>query len=241
MKDKRYIIAGRNATRETVLSGNAKTVFCKEALKKDSVVRLAIEKGVPVSFCSEPQLNSLCGTSHHQGIAVEAKPFEYCALSEILNVASGKKDSTVLVLDGIEDPNNLGAFLRSCDAFGVDGVVIKSRGDVGLTPTVAKVSTGAISYVKVASVPNLSQALSELKDAGYWVVSSDGSATMSYEEVDYSGKIALVVGSEGFGISKLVLTRSDFVVKIPMVGHVNSLNASVATGILLSFIAHKRS
>lgn len=172
---------------------------------------------------------------------MEAKPFEYCALSEILNVASGKKDSTVLVLDGIEDPNNLGAILRSCDAFGVDGVVIKSRGEVGLTPTVAKVSTGAISYVKVASVPNLSQALSELKDAGYWVVSSDGSATMSYEEVDYSGRIALVVGSEGFGISKLVLTRSDFVVKIPMVGYVNSLNASVATGILLSFIAHKRS
>ena len=216
-------------------------VLIKENLQGDPVVRLAKEKGIPVLFRSDFELTRLCGTSHHQGIAVEAKPYEYYDLSSIIASASGKKDSTVLILDGIEDPNNLGAILRSCDAFGVDGVVIKSRGEVGLTPTVAKVSTGAISYVKVACVPNLSQAISELKDAGYWVVSSDGSAKMSYEDVDYSGKIALVVGSEGFGISKLVLSRSDFVVKIPMVGHVNSLNASVAAGILIAHISHKRS
>jgi 23S rRNA (guanosine2251-2'-O)-methyltransferase len=241
MEEKRYIIAGRNAARETILSGNAKSVLIKENLQGDPVVRLAKEKGIPVLFRSDFELTRLCGTSHHQGIAVEAKPYEYYDLSSIIASASVKKDSTVLILDGIEDPNNLGAILRSCDAFGVDGVVIKSRGEVGLTPTVAKVSTGAISYVKVACVPNLSQAISELKDAGYWVVSSDGSAKMSYEDVDYSGKIALVVGSEGFGISKLVLSRSDFVVKIPMVGHVNSLNASVAAGILIAHISHKRS
>ena len=144
------------------------------------------------------------------------------------------------MLDGIEDPHNLGAILRSADAFGVDGVIIKSRGGVGLNGTVAKVSTGAISYVKVAEVNNLTKAALKLKDAGYWIVESDGSASLSYDEVDYHCPICLVVGSEGFGISRLLLSKADFVVKIPMKGHVNSLNASVATGILLSLISLKR-
>ena len=242
MENKRYIIAGRNAAREIILSGNAKTVFLRENLKGDQIALLAKEKGIPTQFLrGDSDLTRLCGTSHHQGIAVEAKPFGYYPLSDIIRGCQGKQNSTILLLDGIEDPNNLGAILRSCDAFGVDGVVLKSHGEVGLTPTVAKVSTGAISYVKVASVSNLSQAISELKDAGYWIVASEGSASLSYEDVDYSGKIALVVGSEGFGISKLVLSRSDFIVKIPMVGHVNSLNAATAAGIFLAFISHKRS
>jgi 23S rRNA (guanosine2251-2'-O)-methyltransferase len=135
---------------------------------------------------------------------------------------------------------NLGAILRSADAFGVDGVVLKSHDEVQLNGTVAKVSTGAIDYVKVAVVSNLSQAMEKLKAQGYWIVSSDGSAQQSYDEVDYACPIGLVVGSEGFGISPLLLKRSDFVVKIPMFGHVNSLNASVATAIFLSEIALKR-
>jgi 23S rRNA (guanosine2251-2'-O)-methyltransferase len=134
----------------------------------------------------------------------------------------------------------LGAILRSADAFGADGVVLKSHDGVQLNATVAKVSTGAIDYVKVAVVTNLSQAIETMKEQGYWIVASDGSATQSYSAVDYASPIALIIGSEGFGISPLLLKRSDFIVKIPMFGHVNSLNASVATGILLAEISRSR-
>jgi len=163
------------------------------------------------------------------------------SLRELITMGKSKENPLLVMLDGIEDPVNLGAILRSCDAFGVDGVIIRNTGNVTLNSTVAKVSTGAVAYVPVCGVPNLSQAISELKDSGYWVVSSDGSAKQDYDEVDYRGPIVLVVGSEGFGISRLVLQRSDFIVKIPMVGHVNSLNASVATGVLLSHIHLARS
>ena len=159
---------------------------------------------------------------------------------KMVDVAIRVLQPDIVILDGIEDPANLGAILRSCDAFGVDGVIIKNTGGVSLNSTVAKVSTGAVMYVPVCGVANLSQAISELKDSRYWIIASDGSATKDYDEVDYKGPVALVVGSEGFGISRLVLQNSDLVVKIPMVGHVNSLNASVATGILLSQVALSR-
>jgi 23S rRNA (guanosine2251-2'-O)-methyltransferase len=145
-----------------------------------------------------------------------------------------------LILDGIEDPQNFGAILRSVDAFGVDGVIIKKRNEVPLNATVAKVSTGAINWVKVAMVSNLSQAIQTLKDHGYWIVASDGSGKQDYDTVDYKSPIGLVVGSEGFGIAPLVLKNSDFIVKIPMTGHVNSLNASVASAILISEIVRSR-
>ena len=144
------------------------------------------------------------------------------------------------MLDCIADPHNLVAILRTCDALGVDGVIIKKRGEAPLNATVSKVSTGAINWVKVAEVTNLNQAIETLKKKGYWIVASDGEAKMNYDEVDYKSPICLIVGSEGFGISKLVLKNSDFIVKIPMFGHVNSLNASVSAAILASEIVRSR-
>ena len=178
----------------------------------------------------------------HQGFLVLSEAIRSYSLEEVLqSIPSEKKYPLIVILDGIEDPHNLGAIIRTCDAFSVDGIIMKKRGEVPLNGTVAKVSTGAINYVKVAVVANLNQAIEKLKQNGYWVVSSDGSATQSYLDVDYNSPIALVVGSEGFGISKLVLKNSDFIVKIPMTGHVNSLNASVASAILISGVVASRS
>ena len=238
MKD--YCVTGRNACREMVRSGRAKRLYVLSRLSGDEVVVEAGKKGIPVSYVGEGELSKLAKTSAHQGFAVTVEAFETVPLKTLLNKAKSKRYPLLLMLDGIEDPNNLGAILRSADAFGVDGIIMRKRGEVPLNETVARVSTGAIAYVDVCVVSNLSQAISECKDAGYWIVSSDGSAQMGYSEVDYRCPIVMVVGSEGFGISKLVLSHSDFIVKIPMVGHVNSLNASVATGILLSHVSLQR-
>lgn len=239
MKD--YCVTGRNACREMIRSGRAKKLAALSRLSADSVVSEAKEKGIPVVLVGDGELSRLAKTSAHQGFATFVEDFETVPLKTLLNKAKTKQYPLILMLDGIEDPNNLGAILRSADAFGVDGIIMKKRGEVPLNETVARVSTGAIAYVDVCVVSNLSQAISECKDSGFWIVSSDGSATQSYADVSYKCPIVLVVGSEGFGISKLVLSHSDFVVKIPMVGHVNSLNASVATGILLSHISLSRS
>ncbi len=233
------IIYGKNAVRESVRSGKAKQVKTLARLEKDSIVTEARKRSIPVEFAQEGELTRMARNPSHQGFVAICDDFATLTLEELLSSISSP-EPLLLMLDGIEDPHNLGAILRSADAFGVDGVIIKSRGGVGLNGTVAKVSTGAISYVKVAEVNNLTKAALKLKDAGYWIVESDGSASLSYDEVDYHCPICLVVGSEGFGISRLLLSKADFVVKIPMKGHVNSLNASVATGILLSLISLKR-
>ena len=144
--------------------------------------------------------------------------------------------SIIVILDGINDPHNLGAILRCCDVFNVSGVLIPKHNQVPLTATVAKTSAGAINYVPVALVGNLNQTIEKLKEEGFWIVSTDGSATIDYQSLKYDFNVALVIGSEGQGVSRLVLKNSDYVVKIPQYGHVNSLNASVATGILLAKI-----
>lgn len=232
------IIYGKNAVRESVASGRAEKVKTLAKWGKDPIVTEARKRMIPVEFASESELTRMARNPSHQGFAAICKDFSACPFEDFLSLS--KKEPLLLMLDGIEDPHNMGAILRSADAFGVDGVIIKKRGNAPLNATVAKISTGAINYVKVAEVANLSFAIKKLKEAGYWIVSSDGEAKTSYDEVDYHCPICLIVGSEGFGISRLLLENSDFVVKIPMHGHVNSLNASVATGIFLSFISYSR-
>lgn len=235
-----YYVYGRNAVRECLRSDTAKTLFTRRRFASDPIAEEARAKCVDVQYKEDRELDRLSGNAKHQGFVCLASAPELVPLRSLIQNGKAKEAPLVLILDGIEDPVNLGAILRSADAFGVDGVIIKNTGNVTLNATVARVSTGAVAYVPVCGVANLSQAISELKDAGYWIVSSDGSATQTYDQIDYHGPIALVVGSEGFGISRLVLQRSDFTVKIPMMGHVNSLNASVATGILLSYIVLAR-
>lgn len=232
------IIYGKNAVREAVASGRALKLKIVAKQGKDPIVALARKSSIPVEFASPDELTRMTRNPSHQGFAAICPDFETVDFEEFLHLDI--KEPLLLMLDGIEDPHNLGAILRSADAFGVDGIIMKERGNAPLNATVAKISTGAINYVKVALVTNLSVALKKLQENGFWAVASDGEAKQSYDAVDYHCPIVLLVGSEGFGLSRLLLERSDFIVKIPMVGHVNSLNASVATGILLSQISLSR-
>lgn len=234
------IVYGRNAVTASIESGSAVRLLTLRRLENDAISLLAKKKGVHIEIVDEGLLLKMAKNPAHQGFVVVAEAKKTISLPSMIEKTKGKKNSLILMLDGIEDPQNLGAILRSADAFGVDWIIMKSRGEAPLNGTVAKVSTGAIEYVDVSIVPNLSNAIKLLKDAGYWVVASDGSAKQTYDEVNYDCPIVLVIGSEGFGISRLVLQNSDFIIKIPMFGHVNSLNASVATGILLSAINRLR-
>ena len=175
----------------------------------------------------------------HQGISLEITDYQYYPLEKALK--ERKENPLYLMLDGISDPHNFGAILRSCDASGVDLVIIPKDRSVSLNETVAKVSTGAIEHVKVAQVTNLNQTIKKLKDEGFWICGTDASGTINYYDLDCNMPICLIIGSEGEGMHDLVKKNCDFVLSIPMVGHVNSLNASVSTGILLFDIMRKRS
>jgi 23S rRNA (guanosine2251-2'-O)-methyltransferase len=234
------IIYGRNAVRASLDASRANILYASERLRDDDLVVLARKKNVDVRFATEGELTRMAKNPSHQGFVAISEDFKTSSLEELIVSASAKQYPLLLMLDGIEDPQNLGAIIRTADAFGIDGLIIKNRGQVPLNGTVAKVSTGAINYVKVAVVANLSQAIEALKKKGYWIVASDGSATQEYDKVDYKSPICLIVGSEGFGIAPLVMKRSDFLVKIPMKGHVNSLNASVSAAVLLSEIVRSR-
>lgn len=233
-------IYGKNPARENVRSGAAITLKVNARNSSDPIVQEAKANKIPVEIVTDAELTRLAKTPGHQGFVTVCRDYKTVSLEEIIEGAKGKKYPLIVMLDGIEDPHNLGAILRTCDAFGADGIIIKNRGQAPLNATVAKVSTGAINYVKVASVSNLSNAIKTLQDNGYWIVSTAGEAKMSYEEVDYACPICLVVGSEGFGVSRLVKERSDFLVKIDMVGHVDSLNASVAAGVIIGHIFSSR-
>lgn len=234
------IIYGKNAVRETVAAGRALTLKVNPKQGKDPIVMEARVRKVPVEFAQDADLTRIAKNPSHQGFVAICADFPLFSLDDLIEEGKKKEYPLILILDGIEDPHNLGAIMRSADAFGVDGIVIKKKGEVPLTSTVAKVSTGAINYVKVAQVTNLTVSLKALQKAGYWVVASDGAGKVAYDEIDYRCPIALIVGSEGFGISRLLLENSDFVAQIPMLGHVNSLNASVSAGILLSQIVSFR-
>ena len=222
------------------LEGNkAIKAYIQKGFFDARVMKALKEKSIPISIVESYKLDEFSSKGNHQGVVLEVKPFEYSDLNSIIVSAKKKEHPLILILDEIEDPHNFGAIIRSADAFNVDGIIIKNRNQVPVTMIVSKVSTGAVEFVKIAQVPNVSVAIKKLKDSGFWIYAADGSGKDNYQNVNYDGPVALVVGSEGRGISKLVLDNSDFIIKIPMNGHVNSLNVSVATGILLSRIRNK--
>ena len=233
------LIYGRLPSLNCLSTSKVKNVYLQNNFSDEKLLELISKKGITPKHVDLATLNRMSGNGNHQGIIVETFPHEYSSLEEIIQSCKGKEQPLILILDEIEDPQNFGAILRSADAFSVDGVIIKSKNQVPLNWTVAKVSTGAIEYVKVAQVANLNNVIKVLKENGFWIYAADGSGKDSYEKLDYSGAVALVVGSEGRGISQLVMKNSDFIIKIPMTGHVNSLNVSVSTGILLSRIRNK--
>ncbi len=238
-KNMRNLIYGKNPLLSFIASGDIKEVYLQNNFGDKRILDLIKKENLPITYLSLNELNKLSGNGNHQGVVAVVKPFQYSSLKEIISSFKDKTQPLVVILDEINDPHNLGAIIRSCDAFDVDGLIIKSHNQVPVNMTVVKVSTGATKFVKIAMVNNLVNAIKELKDNGFWVYASDGKATLDYSKQNYDGKVALVMGSEGDGISPLVLRNSDFIIKIPMMGHVNSLNVSVATAILLSRVRNQ--
>lgn len=200
----------------------------------EKVLRLAADRGVPVRHRERDDLARLCGTGHHQGVALRVEAFAYAELPDILARWKESGDSgLLLVLDGIQDPHNLGALIRSAACAGAHGVIIPKDRAAGVTPAVEKASAGAVETLPVARVTNLAQALDELKEAGFWIYGTAGESPSSVFELDLTGNVALVIGSEGEGLRPLTSKKCDFLVAIPLKGGVASLNASVAGGVVL--------
>ena len=235
MKEKEFLIYGRNPVKEALKTNRVKSIFLMDGFSFKEILDLIKEKQIHVSYLSNKEMNNLCD-GVHQGVAASVKAYEYYSLESLINVAKKQTHPIIVILDGINDPHNLGAIMRSCDVFGASGIIISKHHQVPLNATVAKTSVGAINYVPVAIVNNLNQAIAKLKEEGFWIVSTDGSANTNYQDLKFDFNVALVIGSEGEGVSKLVLNNSDYVVKIQEYGHIHSLNASVAAGIILAKI-----
>ena len=234
MGNENFII-GRNPVREAICADKVTKVLLSDSFSDKNILDLINLHSIPIQRVSTSYLDKNY-EGVHQGIVAFIKPYEYLDLNEMIRRSKKVKVPIIIMLDGINDPHNLGAIIRSADVFNASGVIIGKHSQVPLNATVAKTSAGAINYVPVAMVNNLNQAIDKLKENGFWVVSTDGSANTSYAEINYDFPVCLVVGSEGKGVSRLILKNSDYVVKIPQFGHVNSLNASVAAAILLAEI-----
>lgn len=230
------IIAGRNAVSEALKSGREIENIMVAKGAGGSVLPLISQckkRGIPVKEMPRQTLDQKLPGINHQGIAAVVSCAQYAELEDILKAAKDKgTNAFILILDELEDPHNLGAIIRTAEASSVDGIIIPKRRSAGLTQTVAKVASGALEYVPVARVSNICAAIDTLKENGIWVYGADMDGDTVYN-TDLTGNIALVIGSEGRGISRLVKENCDFLVKLPMFGQINSLNASVAAGALM--------
>lgn len=232
------VLVGRNAVTEALKSGRGiNKLWIASGDREGSVseiAALAKERGIVVQYVERAKIESLAGGHRHQGVLAYVAPVPYAELDDILKAAEEKGEAPFLVLlDELEDPHNLGALLRTADATGVHGILIPKRRSVSLNATVAKTSAGAVEYVPVARIGNIAQTLKKLKEKGFWVAGADMDGEKAYYEADLTGPLVLVVGSEGRGMSRLTKEACDFIVSMPMVGRINSLNASVAGSILM--------
>jgi 23S rRNA (guanosine2251-2'-O)-methyltransferase len=238
-------IGGKHAVQEAFRAGRAvEKVLLAEGLQKSSAEAMIKElqaKNIPYQWVPRSKLDQLAKQGNHQGIIAQVAAYPYASIDDLFKQATKKEEPPFfLLLDGLEDPHNLGAILRTAEATGVHGVVIPKHRAVGLTSIVAKTSAGAIEYVPVTQVTNLNRLADELKERGLWLVGSDGNAKQEYTMVDYNLPVALVIGSEGTGVSQMMKKRCDFLVKLPMMGRVPSLNASVAAGVLMYEVLRRR-
>ena len=244
MRYKEFTIEGRNAVLEAFRSG--KTIDklfvldgCQDGPVK-SILREAKKTDTIINFVDKERLDRLAGTGHHQGVVAQAAAYEYAEVEDILKAAKDKGEAPfIFILDEIEDPHNLGAIIRTANQAGAHGVIIPKRRAVGLTATVAKTSAGAINYTPVAKVTNISKTIEDLKKQGMWFVCADMDGTTMYD-LNLTGPIGLVIGNEGSGVGRLVKEKCDFVASIPMKGDIDSLNASVAAGVLAYEIVRQR-
>ena len=238
------IIAGRNPVMEAIRSGRSiESILVAKGERSGSVVAIiakAKQKNIPVKDVDSKKLDFLAKGVNHQGIVAQCAVKEYSTLEDIFALAEERGESPfIIVLEKIEDPHNLGAIIRTAECAGAHGVIIPARWSAGLSYTVEKTSDGALEYMPVVRVKNISAVLQKLKDKGIWVYGADMDGE-HYKKVNFDGAVALVIGNEGKGISPLVAKDCDVIVSLPMKGKINSLNASVAAGILMYEIADKR-
>ncbi len=237
-------IEGRNAVLEAFRSGKSVDKLfvldgCQDGPVR-SITREARKKDTILQYVSRERLDQMSETGAHQGVIAQVAAYEYAEVSDMLKKAEEKgEDPFLILLDGIEDPHNLGAIIRTANLAGAHGVIIPKRRAVGLTATVAKTSAGALNYTPVAKVTNLARTMEELKEQGLWFVCADMSGESMYRQ-NLTGPIGLVIGNEGEGVSRLVKEKCDFITSIPMRGDIDSLNASVAAGVLTYEIVRQR-
>lgn len=244
MRYKEFIIEGRNAVLEAFRAG--KTIDklfvldgCQDGPVK-SILREAKKTDTIINFVDKERLDRLANSGHHQGVVAQAAAYEYAEVEDILNAAKEKGEAPfIFILDEIEDPHNLGAIIRTANLCGAHGVIIPKHRAVGLTATVAKTSAGAVNYTPVAKVTNIAKTIEELKKEGMWFVCADMDGQTMYD-LNLTGPIGLVIGNEGAGVSRLVKEKCDFTASIPMKGDIDSLNASVAAGVLAYEIVRQR-
>ena len=225
-------VYGKNVLYEALESNHKiyEVYLREDVFKNDTVILNKLnQKKIKIHTLDKHQMNQMFD-GLHQGYGANIENFKNYALDDVINP---EKQQLFLILDKLNDPNNLGAIIRSCDAFGVDAIIIPNKNSIGITDTVVKVSTGAIFHVPVVTVSNINQTIDKLKKNNFWVIGTDASAPQEIGQIKNDRNLALVIGSEGYGISNLVSKNCDFLVKIPMVGHVNSLNASVSAGIMI--------
>lgn len=239
VEEREDIVIGRNAVIEALKndSRTIETLYISNNKLEGSIktiVGIAKEKKILIKEVDKRKLDGMCEGEAHQGVIAKVTPFKYSEVSDILDLAKERGEAPfIVILDEVEDPHNLGSIARTAELFGVHGIIIPKRRSASVTATVYKSSVGAIEHVKVAKVTNLNATIDALKEEGIWVYGADIRAEEYSYQVDYSGPCALIIGNEGRGISKLTVQKCDKLIKIPMVGKINSLNASVAGGIMM--------
>ena len=236
------MVYGVHAVTEALQANTGNKLYIQDDLrgkKLDQIKSLAQEKKVSISWTPKKTLNEMTEGAVHQGFVLRVSAFAYAELSQIIAATAEMENPLLLILDGLTDPHNLGAILRTADATNVSGVIIPKHRSVGVTPVVVKTSTGAVEHIPIARVTNLSQTLEQLKGAGYWVFGTDMNGTPVHKW-NTSGKVALIIGNEGKGISSNIKKQVDEMITIPMDGHVQSLNASVAAAVLMYEVFRNR-
>ncbi len=238
-------IEGRNSVIELLKSGkDINKLFVQRGEKHGSIleiIKLAKNNKVIITEIDKSKLDKMSQTHNHQGVIAIIPPYEYCEVDDILENAKQKnEDPFILILDQIEDPHNLGSIIRTAECSGVHGIIIPKRRAAQVNSTVNKTSAGAAEYVKIARVNNLNEIINYLKEKNIWIYGTDAQGSSYYDEQDYKGGIGIVIGSEGFGMSRLVRENCDFLIKIPMKGKINSLNASVSAAIVMYEVMKQR-
>jgi 23S rRNA (guanosine2251-2'-O)-methyltransferase len=238
------IIIGRNPVLEALKSErDINKIMIAEGSQKGSmqqIIAIANERKVFLQFVPKKKIDQMV-EGNHQGVIAQVAAYQYAELDDLFAVAAKRNEAPFfLILDELEDPHNLGSIMRTADATGAHGIIIPKRRAVGLTSTVAKASTGAIEYIPVARVTNLSRTVEELKERGIWIVGTDAKGSDDYRNLDGNMPIGIIIGSEGKGMSRILKEKCDFLIHMPMVGKVTSLNASVAAGLLMYEVYRKR-